>query len=111
MNYKLFTVLEVNTTFSHEYDFGTPTYLNLKVMQKRKGSLKKIYVVARNDIPDFKCNCGKKAEDICPQCICTGEESLLCIKCANKHECMSEEEMLPIVNSPRMGMCGYTGED
>jgi len=35
-------------------------------------------------------------------------ESSFCKKCINQHEC--EEEMaLPITNSPRSGICGYTG--
>ena len=33
---------------------------------------------------------------------------LLCSHCAKKHEC-GEDVQLPVVNSPRMGMCGYTG--
>jgi hypothetical protein len=27
---------------------------------------------------------------------------------SEEHEC-GEEALLPVVNSPRMGMCGYTG--
>ena len=46
-----------------------------------------------------------------------GQECLLCKKCAEKHEHGKGEEpvdegtFLPVVNSPRMGMCGYTGDD
>jgi len=108
MNYKLSTLLSVNLTFSHEYDFGTTTYLNLKVIEKRKGKNSKVEAIARNNLPDFKCKCGKMAKEICSQCV--GEETgLLCSECAKKHEC-GEDMMLPVVNSPRMGMCGYTGD-
>jgi hypothetical protein len=27
------------------------------------------------------------------------------------HDCDEPEMLLPVVNSPRMGMCGYTGSD
>jgi len=108
MNYKLSTLLSANLTFSHEYDFGTTTYLNLKVIEKRKGNVSKVEIIARNNLPEFKCGCGKVAKEICSQCI--GEETwLLCSACAKKHEC-GEEMLLPVVNSPRMGMCGYTGD-
>jgi hypothetical protein len=49
--------------------------------------------------------------------ICTvhnwGEDSLFCDKCAKKHakKCPDFEEYasMPVVNSPRMGVCAYTG--
>src|SRR3989344_2317607 len=98
MNYKLSTLLSVNLTFSHEYDFGTTTYLNLKVIEKRKGKNSKVEAIARNNLPDFKCKCGKMAKEICLQCV--GEETgLLCSECAKTHEC-GEDMMLPVVNSP-----------
>ena len=109
MDYKLSKILSVNTVFSHEYDFGTTTTLNLKVIAKRKGTSKKIDIIARNILPDFKCKCENPAKEICTQCLWDGE-GFLCRKCAKKHKC-GEEMLLPVVNSPRMGMCGYTGED
>ena len=108
MNCKLLSLLNVNLTFSYEYDFGTTTYLNLKVIEKRKGNLSEVEIIARNNLPEFKCWCGKVAKEICSQCIWE-ETGLLCSECAKKHEC-GEEMMLPVVNSPRMGMCGYTGD-
>ena len=35
-------------------------------------------------------------------------EGLFCDECAGGHEC-GEETILPVVNSPRVGVCGYTG--
>jgi len=32
----------------------------------------------------------------------------VCEGCAGEHEC-GEEMLLPVVNSPRVGMCGYEG--
>ena len=36
------------------------------------------------------------------------EDPFLCEVHTEKHDC-GEEALLPVVNSPRMGMCGYTG--
>lgn len=109
LKYKLSGLLSPGMTFLQEYDFGTTTELNLKVIQKRKGSIDKIVIIARNDLPDFKCRCGNPAKEICSQCVWDGE-GFLCKKCAKRHKC-GEEMLLPYVNSPRTGMCGYTGDE
>ena len=44
---------------------------------------------------------------VCTLCICK-REGLLCKKCAKKYEC-DEDILLPVCNSPRMGVCGYEG--
>jgi len=108
MNSKLSQLLSVNLNFFHEYDFGTTTHLNLKVIEKRKGSLSNIELIARNNLPEFKCGCGKVAKEICSQCA-EEETWLLCSGCAKNHEC-EDEMLLPVINSPRMGMCAYTGD-
>jgi hypothetical protein len=36
-------------------------------------------------------------------------DEFYCDKCLTKHEC-GDEMSLPVVNSPRMGVCGYCGE-
>ena len=107
MDIRIDKVLSVGLSFMHEYDFGTTTTLALKVIGLRNGKVEDIDVIARNNIPDFKCKCGKPAQEICTQCIYEGK-GLLCEECAQKHEC-GEEMLLPMVNSPRAGMCGYTG--
>lgn len=109
LKYKLSGLLSPRIVFMHEYDFGTTTELNLKVIEKIKGSIGKIKVIARNNPPDFKCGCGNPAKEICSQCILENK-SFLCEKCAKGHKC-GEEMLLPFVNSPRTGMCGYTGEE
>jgi len=103
-------ILSPGTSFSHEYDFGTTTQLGLKCLFERAGAnLKKINAIARNEMPSFKCKCGNQAKDVCSQCIFEiGPKALLCKQCAKKHKC-GEEMLLPVVNSPRMGMCGYVG--
>src|SRR6266699_6043638 len=46
---------------------------------------------------------------ICTQCIYK-DKGYLCDTCARSHKC-GEEMLLPLVNSPRAGVCGYTGQD
>jgi hypothetical protein len=42
--------------------------------------------------------------------MCVECESFVCDQCQNSHEC-GEEMIMPVVNSPRMGVCGYAGPD
>ena len=103
-------VLYPGIKFYHEYDFGTTTALALKVVAETEGRNKdkSIQVLARNDPPAIKClSCGQAATQICTDCSWSGE-GWLCDKCAAEHEC-GEDMLLPVVNSPRVGMCGYTG--
>jgi len=108
MNFRLFAVLKEGLEFSHEYDFGTTTFLKLKVIAERNGRARGIPILARNNPPDIKCKCGKPATQVCPECIYECK-AFFCDACAEEHEC-GEDMMLPVVNSPRMGMCGYTGD-
>jgi hypothetical protein len=115
---RLETLLEVGDMFTYEYDFGTSTDLKLKVVGEREGGFPSdvgVLVVAQNEAPEVLCQvCGKKrAVKICNYCEYEGK-GWLCSDCAKKHkknsDCgLSEEELLPVVNSPRAGVCGYTG--
>lgn len=110
MNVTLGKVLRPKLQFDHEYDFGTTTELILKVASKVEAPLADdaIFVMARNDPPDIRCaECDKPATEICTQCM-YDEHACFCDDCARKHEC-EEEMFLPVVNSPRMGVCGYCG--
>jgi hypothetical protein len=94
----------------HEYDFGSTTELLISVIGEYKGPVKeKIELLARNEPPQILCNeCGKvPAVEICTECSWSGK-GWLCKSCAKKHKC-GEDMMLPVVNSPRTGVCGYTG--
>jgi len=99
-------VVGLGMKFYHEYDFGTTTELTLKVVLEEEGEVrgKSIQLLARNDPPARSCgSCGKIATQVCAEC-----SGWLCGECAQKHEC-GEDMFLPVVNSPRVGMCGYTG--
>lgn len=105
-------VLRPRLKFWHEYDFGTTTELTLKAVSEYTGQArgKSIQILARNDPPPFVCGeCGKPATLVCTNCIWSGE-GWLCDDCATEHDC-GEDMCLPVVNSPRVGMCGYTGQN
>ncbi|MBM4135380.1 MAG: plasmid pRiA4b ORF-3 family protein [Nitrospira sp.] len=110
MKVALGDVLGYGMKFYHEYDFGTTTELTLRVVSELEGEVKSksIQLLARNDPPLIACeSCGKIATQVCAECIWSGK-GWLCDKCSHKHEC-GEDMLLPVVNSPRVGMCGYTG--
>ncbi|MBM3128940.1 MAG: plasmid pRiA4b ORF-3 family protein [Chloroflexi bacterium] len=109
MSAKLGDVLAPGHKFTHEYDFGTTTELALKVVAERQGATKRIEILARNDPPMIPCaQCGKPAIQVCSMCIYEGPKAWLCDEHAEEHDC-GEDYFLPVVNSPRVGMCGYTG--
>ena len=109
MGVRIANVLAPGLSFSHEYDFGTTTELNLKCLAERTGQLKGIPVLAKNEFPSFPCHHCEKEESkkICSQCL-WDKEWMFCSSCTKKHDC-DEDMFLPVVNSPRMGACGYTG--
>jgi Plasmid pRiA4b ORF-3-like protein len=109
---KLEAVLSPGQTCSYEYDFGSTTELLVKVISEREVVTKKkaIEILARNTLPVVPCDvCGKPAIHICSRCIYE-DKGCLCDACAKDHKC-GEEMLLPLVNSPRAGVCGYTGQD
>jgi hypothetical protein len=103
-------VLQPDMQFSYEYDYGSTTELRLKVIAEyeTRTTQRTIQLLARNEPPHILCNvCGKEATQICTECI-YDDAGWLCEECAQEHEC-GEDMLLPVVNSPRVGVCGYTG--
>lgn len=111
-------VLRPGLVFGYEYDFGSSTYLTLKVISyavgKKEGRGKSVRVVARNDPILYVCAACKKANatNICTVCLSEKDRkrTSFCDNCMKRHKC-GEDMALPIVNSPRSGECGYTGND
>lgn len=103
---KLADVLGPGLAFAYEYDFGSTTALSGKMLDVRQGKFKeKVKILARNEPPAFVCNtCGELATTVCVECY-----QVYCDACANDHGC-DDEMHLPLVNSPRTGVCGYDGE-
>jgi len=108
MNVKLKDVVAVNDKMQYEYDFGSTTYLEIKVIDKLRCSNKgkKIEIMARNNEAQLKCSyCGEAAAYYDYE-----NESYLCDNCYENHN--EDDEMieeLGYVNSPRAGVCGYQG--
>jgi hypothetical protein len=111
MQVRLDNVLKPGQTCSYEYDFGSTTELTIKVISEREVEAqgKPIQVLARNILPDPGDVCGKPATFTCRQCIYK-DQGYLCEACAKSHTC-GKEMLLPMVNSPRAGVCGYTGQN
>lgn len=110
MDIALYKILTQKMKFYYAYDFGTSTELALKVVSEYESMPDEddIQLLARNDPLGIKCDtCGKDATQICTQCVYDGQ-GMLCDTCASNHEC-GEDMLLPVVNSPRMGMCSYCG--
>lgn len=103
-------VLHPGLQFYYEYDFGSPTGLQLKVVglwdRDTDGD---VQLLARNHPPEIACDVcgGRPATQICSQCQWKGK-GWLCAQCAQMHPC-SREMFLPVVNSPRVGVCAYCG--
>jgi hypothetical protein len=113
MNVRVSEVLPAQgQRFRYEYDFGSTTDVTLRVMGSRQGSIGRspVRLLARNHAPIWQCAvCGEPATLVCPFCVSDGDP-FCCAKHAPEHACGEDEAFLPVVNSPRMGVCGYTGE-
>lgn len=114
--------IDMETTISHlsegivlhyEYDFGSTTELTVTVVGTifRKEQEKDVRLLIRNEVPKYICGkCGKPATHICMDCIYEDDDPFFCEACGKKHFEKIHEFDLPIVNSPRMGVCDYDGE-
>ena len=108
MGVRLSETLLTGTHFSHEYDFGSTTELKLRVVSEHNGvpGSPAVLLLARNISPEFACeHCGEPA--VWMGVDTDGEYRELCKKCAKRTKL--DEWLLPIVNSPRAGVCGYEG--
>ncbi|MSP14377.1 MAG: hypothetical protein EXR62_15670 [Chloroflexi bacterium] len=111
MAVKLGAVFTPGVVALHRYDFGTTTELTVKYIVEREADYRghDVRVMARNEPPVYPCGvCGAPAVWVCTQCIWEGA-GWLCDEHAPEHAC-GEDMLLPVTNSPRVGMCGYTGQ-
>ena len=99
---------------THIYDFGTSSETLIKVVGTREGkplTAHPIELMARNLMPEQKCiKCELPAAWLCMECLI--EEDVwgtLCDKHAKRHPHGNYGEPVRLVNSPRLGMCGYDG--
>jgi hypothetical protein len=107
MEVSLARVLKVGQKFSYIYDYGSSTYINLKVLGEREGIVQDekdtVQLLAQNTAPEFACIvCGKPATTVALGYY--GEsiaDSVYCEECTEEQE---EGRTLPIINSPRVGV-------
>lgn len=101
------SVLNVGDKLLYEYDFGSTTEIVLTVISEisRVKHQKAVQLIARNEPFKETCDtCGAPAIYVD-----TDEMTYVCDDCADEED--YEGDLLPIVNSPRMGVCGYEGEE
>jgi hypothetical protein len=138
MDIELGEALSVGDRFSYVYDFGSSTTLALRVIAEREGAMLQptdeeleedeedeedeeelaedgeelsITLLAFNEPPALVCHvCQRQpaayissVEEFMPVA-----EAVFCKDCAQKQD--YPDELLPVVNSPRVGICGYTGD-
>ena len=111
---KIQSIFRPDVQLTHLYDFGTTSETLVKAVSSRTGvptTTRPIALMARNNAPAIPCmECDKEAVFLCQECMI--EDTLsgsLCAAHAEEHPHEEYGELLDIVNSPRMGMCGYTG--
>lgn len=124
MNYKLKNIFEQGMQIEYEYDYGSTTDLIIRVQNyyDAPNQKEKITILSRNNPPQFVCSiCGENpAVWANPEGVYTGTP-FLCEECLEKleEESMESDEeynfapdfLLPVCNSPRMGVCGYEGSE
>lgn len=113
---KLEKVVQVGDEFHYEYDYGTTTELTFVVAGEWQGEVlgkrPEFMVMAHNHRPQIPCDkCGHTpAAYICAEC--SAQEwgkGWLCQTHARSHH-QHPDMLLPALNSPRVGLCGYDGE-
>lgn len=101
----------VGQRLGYVYDFGSSTELIVSLSGSADGGFRNaVQLAARNEPPTWPCDrCRQPATTVCAQCV-HEDMGFCCADHAASHDC-GEDMLLPVVNSPRMGVCGYTGED
>jgi len=96
----------------HLYDYGIPTGVRVTFLDEfsRPPQQAGVRLLARNVPPALACaKCGGAAASVCAGCGGIGEGKIFCPACFKGHRC-GQKHGLPVTNSPRCGVCGYTGE-
>jgi hypothetical protein len=100
----------IGERFRYEYDFGSTTTLQILVSAQRIGRLGRLAtrVLARNVAPTWPCaTCGQPATTVCSFCLFQDDPAFTCRLHKAEHACGDTDGFMPVVNSPRMGVCGY----
>jgi hypothetical protein len=115
MSRKVNNVFHKDLKLEYEYDFGYSTELLLTVIEEYPIKAdQQIVLLSRNEPLEWLCDlCGKELATQISTIRRWGEERMFCDECGKKHVetygNFEEYGALPIVNSPRMGVCLYEG--
>jgi len=107
-------VFQPGLTLTHTYDFGTESNTLIKAVGMREGNPTTPYPIAlmvRNLMPEDICiECGEPAAWLCMECLIEHDVwGSLCDDHVRTHPHEDYGEPVPLVNSPRLGKCGYNG--
>ena len=107
-------ILQPGDEIVHIYDFGTSSETLVRAVAVREGrptTSRPIALMARNGPPELVCTeCDGPAVGICIECVLEDDlDGLLCLQHEKTHPHDDYGAPMPVVNSPRMGMCGYDG--
>jgi hypothetical protein len=109
-------IFEPELILRHLYDFGTTSETDIHVISSRRGKAAtqhSIALMARNIQPAMPCSqCDQPAAWLCLECLYEAGETgtwFLCDEHARDHPHDEYGKLLVLVNSPRLGMCGYEG--
>ena len=112
--YRADDVLRTGSKLTHIYDFGTSSETLIKVVGMREGKAvtsRPISLMARNRMPESTCaDCIKPATQLCMECFIDEEAwRTFCDKHMRTHPHDDYGGPVSLVNSPRLGLCGYDG--
>ena len=113
-NKNLYELHKNKKSILYEYDMGTTTTISLKIkankLQLNNKSDLIIKLVAQNDKPKLKCDkCDKKLATIV---LYDNKYCKTCLKYVDEYKQDEIDSLiLPLVNSPRTGLCGYDGNN
>jgi hypothetical protein len=109
-------VLRTGVTLTHLYDYGTMSTTLVKCAGVRQGkplTRHPITLLGRNCAPAYTCaECEKPAAYLCIECLIEDQAWVtFCSEHARKHARAHYNygEPVALMNSPRLGMCGYVG--
>ena len=115
MAHRTAETLTAGIRFSDEHDFGTTTELVGRALELVPGAQSgpAIEVLARNEPPVHACaEGGRSATTLCALCSQVARDPCWYCDARSEHHRCSDPGVayfLPVVNSPRAGLCGYGG--